>query len=298
MMSIQRRVLLGFIASACVPAALWATDAQAAPPSLSAQQIVEKHVAARGGLSAWRAVQTMSWSGSMEAGAGDSVTRSKLWVAQTWGRKGGKGPKPAAADTAKDAAAPKPDAKQVLLPFVMDVKRPGMSRVELEFEGKKAVQVFDGKNGWMTRPYLNRDDWEPFSKEQTESQLGKWDVDGPLFDYAAKGTKVALEGVDKVDGQDSYRLKLTLKGGKVQHIWIDAHSFLDVKVEAVPRRMDGRMHPVYVYQRDFRTVQGGVLVPFVLETVVDGYPDTHKMLIEKVALNPKLDDALFTKPTA
>jgi hypothetical protein len=39
-------------------------------------------------------------------------------------------------------------------------------------------------------------------------------------------------------------------------------------------------------------------VPFVLETVVDGYPDAHKMVIEKVALNPKLDDALFTKPTA
>jgi hypothetical protein len=293
----QRRVLLGVIASVCVPAALWATVAQAAPPSLSAQQIVEKHVAARGGLSAWRAVQTMSWSGSMDVGGADSVARSKLWVAETWGHKGGKGHAAAAGEAAKDAA-PKPDAKQVQLPFVMEVKRPGMSRVELEFAGKKAIQVFDGKNGWMTRPYLNRDDWEPFSKEQTESQIGKWDVDGPLFDYAAKGTKVALEGVDKVDGQDSYRLKLTLKGGKVQHIWIDAHSFLDVKVEGAPRRMDGHMHPVYVYQRDFRTVQGAVLVPFVMETVVDGYPDTHKMLIEKVGLNPKLDDALFTKPTA
>jgi hypothetical protein len=295
MMSNHRRVLLGFIASVCVPAALWATHAQAAPPNLSAQQIVEKHVAARGGLQAWRAVQTMSWSGNMDAGAGDSVARSKSWVAQTWGRKGTS--HAAAAGAAKDAA-PKPEAKQVQLPFVMDVKRPGMSRVELEFAGKKSIQVFDGKNGWMKRPYLNRDDWEPFSKEQTESQAGKWDVDGPLFDYAAKGTKVALEGVDKVDGQDSYRLKLTLKDGKVQHIWIDAHSFLDVKVEGAPRRMDGRMHPVYVYQRDFRTVQGGVLVPFVLETVVDGYTDAHKMVIEKVGLNPKLDDALFTKPTA
>ncbi len=292
MMSSQRRVLLGLIASVCVPVALWA----AAPPSLTAQQIVEKHVAARGGLQAWRAVQTMSWSGNMEAGSGDSVARSKNWVAQTWGRKSGTS-RAAALEEAAKGTAPKPEAKQVQLPFVMDVKRPGRSRVELEFAGKTAIQVFDGKNGWMMRPYLNRDDWQPFSAEQTESQIGKWDIDGPLFDYAAKGAKVALEGVDKVDGQDSYRLKLTLKDGKVQHIWIDAHTFLDVKVEGAPRRMDGRMHPVYVYQRDFRPVQG-VLVPFVLETVVDGYPDKHKMVIEKVALNPKLDDALFAKPTA
>ena len=296
MMSSQRRVLLGLIASVCVPAALWAADGKAPPPSLTAQQIVEKHVAARGGLQAWRAVQTMSWSGKMEAGVGDSVSRSKNWVAQTWGRKSGT-IRAAALEEAAQGTAPKPEAKQVQLPFVMDLKRPGMSRVELEFAGKTAIQVFDGKKGWMMRPYLNRNNWEPFSAEQTESQVGKWDVDGPLFDYAAKGTKVALEGVDKVDGQDSYRLKLTLKDGKVQHIWIDAHTFLDVKVEGAPRRMDGRMHTVYVYQRDFRPVKG-VLVPFALETVVDGYPDTHKMVIEKVGLNPKLDDALFTKPTA
>lgn len=296
MMSGQRRVLLGLMAGVCLPAALWAAGGKTAPPNLTAQQIVEKHVAARGGLQAWRAVQTMSWSGKMDAGAGDSVSRSKNWVAQTWGRKGGTIHAAAPKEAAK-ATAPKTEAKQVQLPFVMDVKRPGRSRVELEFAGKTAIQVFDGKNGWMMRPYLNRTDWEPFSAEQTKSQVGKWDIDGPLFDYAAKGTKVALEGVDKVDGQDSYRLKLTLKDGNVQHVWIDAHSFLDVKVEGAPRRMDGRMHPVYTYQHDFRPVQG-VLVPFVLETVVDGYPDTHKMVIEKVALNPKLDDTLFTKPTA
>jgi hypothetical protein len=54
---------------------------------------------------------------------------------------------------------------------------------------------------------------------------------------------------------------------------------------------------VWVYQRDFRSVDG-VTVPFVLETAVDGYPNTHKIVIEKVALNPKLDDRLFTKPGA
>jgi len=83
----------------------------------------------------------------------------------------------------------------------------------------------------------------------------------------------------------------------VRHVWIDARSFLDVKIEGTPRRMDGRMRTVWIYQRDFRSVQG-VTVPFVLETAVDGYPDRHQMVIEKVALNPKLDDAAFAKPKA
>jgi hypothetical protein len=296
-MSSKGRVLLGLLAGVCVPAALWAADAgKAAASSLTAQQIVEKHMAARGGLTAWHAVQTMSWTGKMDAGTGDSAARSQSFVQQTWGKKAPKAK--AAALAAANGEAPAAEGpKQVQLPFVLEMKRPGKSRVEVQFAGKTAIQVYDGKSGWMKRPYLNRDDWEPFTAEQAKASQGQWDLDGPLFDYSAKGTKVSLEGVEKVDGKDAYKLKLALKGGGVQHVWIDAQSFLDVKVEGTPRRMDGKMHTVWVYQRDFRPVQG-VMVPFVLETAVDGYPDTHKMLLETVAVNPKLDDTLFVKPGA
>ena len=71
----------------------------------------------------------------------------------------------------------------------------------------------------------------------------------------------------------------------------------DVKVEGVQRHMNGKMRDVFVYQRDFRKVDG-VTIPFVLETAVDGFPETHKMLIEKAAVNPKLDSSLFEKPHA
>ena len=90
---------------------------------------------------------------------------------------------------------------------------------------------------------------------------------------------------------------MTLKTGAVQRVWVDAETFLDVKVSGTPRRMDGKMRDVVVYQRDFRTVQG-VKVPFVLETAVDGYRDTHKNELESVVVNPKLDDSLFAKPQA
>ena len=290
MMSNRVLLIAAFIAAG-VPAALSAADSKTAPAGLSATQIVDRHLAARGGLQAWRAVQTMSWSGKMDAGLGDSVARSENYVSQTWGKKS------AQARLAASRPTNKAEAQQVQLPFVLEVKRPGMSRVELEFAGKTAVQVFDGSNGWMKRPFLNRNDWEPFSAEQARASEGQWELDGPLFDYAAKGTKVALDGVEAVDGHDAYKLKLSLKNGTVKHIWIDTHSFLDVKVEGTPRRMDGKMRTVWVTQRDFRPVQG-VMVPFLLETAVDGYADTHKMVLEKVALNPKLDDARFTKPKA
>jgi hypothetical protein len=77
-------------------------------------------------------------------------------------------------------------------------------------------------------------------------------------------------------------------------VWIDAQSFLDVKVEGLPRRMDGKMHKVFTLQRDFRQVQG-VKIPFVCETVVEGYPQTHALTLETAAVNRSLDDVRFTK---
>jgi hypothetical protein len=261
--------------------------------NLTAAQILEKHVTARGGAQAWKSVQTLQLNGKIDAGRGDSYSRAMQMVNSSKKHSG----KAAAAEVTPPPAEMQNDGKEVQLPFTLDVKRPNKSRLEIEVAGKTAVQVYDGVNGWKVRPFLNRDDAEPFTADEAKSEAARSDFDGPLIDAAAKGTMLALEGVDQVDGQPAYRLKATLKNGSVQHVWIDARTFLDIKVEGVERRMDGKMRNVYVYQRDFRSVQG-VMIPFLLETTVDGYPDRHKMVVEKAAVNPQLDDALFAKPQA
>jgi len=109
-----------------------------------------------------------------------------------------------------------------------------------------------------------------------------------------------------VEDHDTYRLKLTMKDGHSMHVWIDAKTFLEAKVEGTPRRLDGVEHPVQVYYRDYRNVDG-LQVPFLLETKVlpaqnvaksvrqANFP-VEKITIEKVVVNPKLDAAQFTKP--
>ena len=57
------------------------------------------------------------------------------------------------------------------------------------------------------------------------------DLDGPLVDYAAKGTRIELAGMEKVEGRDTYKLKLTMKNGAALHVWIDAETFPEAKIE-------------------------------------------------------------------
>jgi len=64
-----------------------ATASKAAHTSLSATQIVEKYVAARGGLQAWRNVQTLRVTGRIEAGTADSAARSAGLRVPAWARR-------------------------------------------------------------------------------------------------------------------------------------------------------------------------------------------------------------------
>jgi len=257
--------------------------------NLSAAQIVDKNVAARGGLQAWRAVQTMSEEGKMGVGGNQRAT---IQV-----------PMPNKDVKMPGAARPKEEVK---LPFAMDLERPRKSRFELKFKGQTAVQVYDGTNGWKLRPYLNRLEVEPYSQDELKLASMQTDFDGPLIDYASKGIKVELDGIEKVEDRDCYKLKLTMSDGRTVHDWIDAQSFLEAKIEGQPRRLDGKVHPVEVYYRDYRAVNG-LQIPYVLETKVlpvgttaRGFQDApvpaERITIEKVVVNPKLDASLFSKP--
>jgi hypothetical protein len=250
--------------------------ASAETPKLAAADIVARNVAARGGLEAWRAVHTLTWTGTMEAGGNDRRTL----------RVPGMPPQPPAS---------KP-AAQVQLPFEMDLARTRKSRLEIQFAGQTAVQVYDGAQGWKLRPYLNRHEVEPFAPAELEAAGMQSDLDGALVDYAAKGTKVDVEGIDSIDGHDAYRLRLKFKNQHVVHTWVDAQSFLEVKIEGMPRRLDGKPHPVAIFLRDYRSV-GGLKMPYVIETVVQGVQRTEKIAIDKVIVNPVFDAARFSKPS-
>jgi len=201
---------------------------------------------------------------------------------------------------------PQRPTEEVQLPFVMELARPRKMRLELQFNGQTAIQVFDGANGWKVRPFLNRREVEPYTAEEMKMASAQSDLDGPLVDYAAKGTTIDLDGIEKVDGRDNYKLKLTLKGGQETRVWVDAATFLETKIQGQPRRLDGTYHPVEVYYRDYRSVSG-LQIPFVLETRVlpvdkttTGFKDPifppEKLILEKVTVNPKFDDSQFSKP--
>jgi outer membrane lipoprotein-sorting protein len=288
-----RKSMSIFIALAFAMSLAAAADNPVPKSQLSAADIVNKNVAARGGLQSWRAVESMAFTGTMGAGGNQRATLS---VPNAGGHK---------AEGSLQGVRER-RVEEVQLPFEMDLARPHKSRVELQVKGQAAIQVYDGTNGWKLRPFLNRLDVEPYTAEETKIASTQSELDGFLVDYAAKGTRIDLDGIEKVEDRETYKLKLTLKSGDVTHVWVDGQTFLETKIEGHPRRLDGTFHPVEVFYRDYRNVSG-LEIPFVLETRVLpvaktalGVRDTpvppEKVTIEKVVINPKFDATKFSKP--
>ncbi len=261
----------------------WSTPAERA-----AAPIADRNAAARGGVRAWRAVHAMSLSGKLEAGRPRNPV--KLAMAYLRPQRETRGHARSALPVAADVAADEP----VRLPFRLEMERPLKTRLEVDFRGQTALQVFDGARGWKVRPFLGRHEVEPFSPEELREASMQTELDGPLIDYAAKGSRVELEGTEPVEGRDAYKLKVTLDDGQVRHVWVDASTWLDVKVDG-SRRMDGKPRTVWTTLRDYRPVDG-LMIPHVLETTVDGVRGSEKILVEKVTVNPPLADSRFARP--
>ena len=225
-------------------------------PELNAAQIVAKNVAARGGAEAWRKIETMVWVGHMEVTSG-----------------------------------PEPR-----LGFVLEQKRPNKTRFEISTLSQKTQRVFDGEHGWKVRPSRGRGpDAQPFSQQENDFAKEAQGIDGPLIDYQSKGISVKLVGTEKIEGRKAYRLTVRLPSGNHHDVWIDAQTFLDVKYDRTSYSATGAPGIVSVFYRHYKTVEG-LEIPSVLEIGVGSSKAPDKMVIEKIAINPPLDDQEFGKP--
>jgi outer membrane lipoprotein-sorting protein len=179
-------------------------------------------------------------------------------------------------------------------PAVIEQKRPNSFRLELTLQGLTLVQAYDGKAGWQIIPFGGKKDPEPMGEDELKAAAEQADFDGPLVEYKEKGHQVELLGKEQVEGTDTYKLKVTLKNGDVRYLYLDTDSYLEIKSEG-KRTVRGTEVEGETAIGDYKEV-GGLLLPHSIEAGAKGVPQKQKITIEKVELNPTIDDSRFKMP--
>lgn len=178
-------------------------------------------------------------------------------------------------------------------PFSMTKKRPENMRVEFTIQGLTGMQAYDGSSGWMVMPFMGKKDPEAMTGDMLKEVKEQADFDGPFIDYAKKGYTVELLGTGDVEGTKAYKLKMTREGNE-SVVWVDADSFLEIKVEA-RRKMQGQEVETETTIGNYQEYDG-LLFPTSIETKAKGMPAGQSITIEKVELNPTVADDLFKMP--
>jgi hypothetical protein len=164
------------------------------------------------------------------------------------------------------------------------------SKTETEFNGAKIVQCYTDKGGWQVNPMAGAADPTPMSDDEYKSGKDGIFVAGGLYDYAAKGSQVALVPGDA----NTYKIKVTSKDHVESTYVLDATTFL-VKSMTRKGQMQGQDVDITTSYSDYRKTDVGYLLPYAMDLDFGGQ-FSMSLAVKKVELNKTIDPAVFEMP--
>lgn len=172
-----------------------------------------------------------------------------------------------------------------------------LSRVEIEREGSNEFELITAKEVYFPfrPPGSGKVDGNNLGALQTEM-----DVAGPLVDYREKGHKAELLGKEMVDGNTSYKIRLTTKEGFEAMFWIDSGTYL-LNQSLTPGIIDNKVAngQTMTMYKDYRAVDD-ILFAHTLEVSIRGsgsYGIAGETNFYKIIVNPAIDSKMFLPET-
>jgi outer membrane lipoprotein-sorting protein len=181
-------------------------------------------------------------------------------------------------------------------PITIVKARPAEMRVDFTIQGMTGTSAYDGTTGWTLMPFMGNKDPQKMTEEQLKETRLEADFDGPTWDYKAKGNKVEYVGKVDTEGTPTYKLHVTTKDGKESNMYLDAETYLLIRTEAT-RNVQGQDLEMESTIGDYKTVDG-LTMAYSMESHVKGKENMggQAITIEKIELNPKVDEAMFKMP--
>jgi hypothetical protein len=161
---------------------------------------------------------------------------------------------------------------------------------ETEINGTKIVQCFTDKGGWIVNPMAGDTSASAMPDDLYNTGKGQIFVGGPLYDYAAKGSKVELLGKEG----SAYKIKLTSKEGVESTYFIDSTSYFVTSLISKGKMQDQDV-TITTRLSDYRKTELGYVVPYAIDVDLGGQFQLT-IAVKKVELNKTIDPAVFVMP--
>jgi len=174
----------------------------------------------------------------------------------------------------------------------------GAVRIEASLQGLTVIQAYDGQNGWRVNPFEGRKDAERMGADEARALADEALIDGALLSARAKGSTVDYLGREDIDGTDAYKLRVTEPDGTVLTYYLDPDVFLEIKV--IERRTIRGAEQETEYQFGDYELVSGVYFPFSIASGPKNSADNDKQIITiaSAAANTDISPAIFAMPAS
>ena len=186
---------------------------------------------------------------------------------------------------------------QFELAFSSYQKAPNSIRNEATIQGLTQIQAWDGKEAWQISPFQGRLDPERMSGDDAKGLADDASIGGPLVDGKASGSTIAYLGTEDIDGTLAHKLKVTLKNGDIEYVYLDPDYFLTIRTVS-QMTVRGTLVKSVTDYGDYERVNG-VYFPFSSTTGSGGGDGgSQQLTVLKASANVPMDGSLFAFPAS
>lgn len=171
--------------------------------------------------------------------------------------------------------------------------RPGKTRMEVDIQGQKMIQVYDGEKGYVVAPWTGSIEAQEVGETEAEQMAEQADMDGELWNWEEKGSQLTLEGIEDFEGTEVIVLKLINKNANEKTIYLDADSFLMIKMTA-KMKMQGSEVLSETFFSNYKEVDG-MVTPFFIENRMNGQV-ANTITVESIEFDKEIEAKMFVKP--
>jgi len=191
---------------------------------------------------------------------------------------------------------------QMQLPVTM-IQTNGKVMAKAEFQGMTFYQgVYDGETMWSTNQMTMAPE-KATSEDTANYALEMNDFPDPLYNYKEKGYVIELIGSETMEGTDTFKVKVvkepvTVDGvqkDNVAYYYFEKDNFVPIAIESEVNSGPLKGQTAITKLSDYQEVDG-VYFPFAILETVKGSPDGQQITLEKVEINPKVDETIFVFP--
>lgn len=171
--------------------------------------------------------------------------------------------------------------------------RPAKQHLEIDIQGQKMIQAYDGTDAWWINPFMGGTEAQPMPPEMA-TEFTSEEFEDKFLGYEEKGHTVELLGQKEIDGAMCYEVKLTKKTGEEEFTYFEMENFVPIMQKTIVKSGPTEGQASETYFSNYEEA-GDFIMPMYIESRVNGEVQLT-ITVTKAEFDVEIEDSLFSMP--